>query len=102
MIKETPQGRKKIIPVNSDFETSPSPESPTSPVESPFSTAKKPNTARRSTTELSSSVINTSHAKVPKSQSSARMFDDVTNEMEKDKKSKSIGLKLKNSYSELI
>ena len=30
--QETPTGRKKIIPVGSDFEGSPSPETPSSPV----------------------------------------------------------------------
>ena len=87
MLQETPSGRKKIIPVGSDFDSSPSPESPrgsanTSADTAAASPAAAPSPFKKSPTK----------SLLGKDQS-FEAEDDV------DKKRKSIGLKLKTSYS---
>ena len=82
LLQETPSGRKKIIPVGSDFDSSPSPESPRG-------------SANNTSAETAPSPFKKSPTKslLSKDQS-FEAEDDV------DKKRKSIGLKLKTSYSE--
>ena len=89
-LQETPSGRKKIIPVGSDFDSSPSPESPrgsanTTADTTATSPAAAPSPFKKSPTK---SLLGGSKDQ------SFEAEDDV------DKKRKSIGLKLKTSYSE--
>merc|ERR1719412_99465 len=84
--EETPSGRKKIIPVGSDFDSSPSPESP------------------RGSANTSADTTATSPAApspFKKSPTKSLLSKDQSFEAEDDvdKKRKSIGLKLKTSYS---
>ena len=95
LFQETPSGRKKIIPVGSDFESSPSPESPRGSHFVPDSSKSPMASPRKS---ISSSNIN--------SMSNNRNSFDSKSIAEEDepaevtgKKKKSIGLKLKSSYS---
>ena len=85
MLQETPSGRKKIIPVGSDFDSSPSPEPP------------------RGSANTSADTSATSAAPSPfkKSPTKSLLGKDQSFDAEDDvdKKRKSIGLKLKTSYS---
>ena len=88
ILQETPSGRKKIIPVGSDFESSPSPESPRGSANMGADTTTSSSTAP--------SPFKKSPTKSLLGGSAAQSFeaeDDV------EKKRKSIGLKLKTSYS---
>ena len=88
VLQETPSGRKKIIPVGSDFESSPSPESPRGSANMGADTTTSSSTAP--------SPFKKSPTKSLLGGSAAQSFeaeDDV------EKKRKSIGLKLKTSYS---
>lgn len=76
---EAPVGRKKIIPVQSDFESSPSPESPSSPIDSPLPG------------RYNASKFSKSH--------SQGQFKYPKENDELEQKRKSIGMKLKSTYS---
>ncbi|XP_059090359.1 rab11 family-interacting protein 1-like isoform X3 [Tigriopus californicus] len=91
--QETPSGRKKIIPVGSDFESSPSPESPRS-------TFETPNVSRNS----SSVSKNESHHSVSRNSSSVSKStpDPGPDSLDEEKKRKSIGLKVKTGYKSLV
>lgn len=85
-MQETPSGRKKIIPVGSDFESSPSPESP-----------RNAATEQMNFNEADDAIShsNKNHKKNNKKSGSK----DDSYEHERDEGKKSIGLKLKTSYS---
>ena len=89
-MQETPSGRKKIIPVGSDFDSSPSPESPRGSANTTADTT--------ATSPAAPSPFKKSPTKslLGGKDQSFEVEDDV------DKKRKSIGLKLKSSYSEYI
>jgi len=76
---EDSAGKKKIIPVQSDFESSPSPENPSSPISSP-------SLYQKNRFRMSQSTINLAR------QDSGEL----------ERKKKSLGLKLKTSYSSLL
>eukprot|EP00095_Tigriopus_kingsejongensis_P002153 maker-scaffold248_size238799-snap-gene-1.26 protein:Tk02153 transcript:maker-scaffold248_size238799-snap-gene-1.26-mRNA-1 annotation:"rab11 family-interacting protein 1" len=96
--QETPTGRKKIIPVGSDFESSPSPESLRNT--SAESTDRTLNSSvSRNSSSVSKSGSPHSVSRNGSSVSKSGQDHDSSENGDEEKKRKSIGLKLKTSYS---
>jgi hypothetical protein len=102
--QETPSGRKKIIPTGLDNSVSSPDESPPSPP-SPGPTFALSNRSNNNSSSKSNSLT--------RDQSSSSLFgsdrkakfsihDDSVNEDDLEKKRRSIGLKLKTSYSKCL